>query len=632
MRCFKLGLRKRLCSVLIFIALLVLAMACGGGGGSSSTTTAPTTAPAITTQPASLTINSGSSAVFAVAALGNPSPTFIWRRSNDGGSSWTTISGATSSTYSFTTSKSDNLAQFQAIATNSLSSVTSDAATLVLRWLALTSQPTGKAVTAPNQATFTVSVDANPTPTYQWQSSADGTSWSSIPVATASSYTTPATSVGNNGTQYRCVISNAATTLTSDPATLTVNAPLAAPVFITQPESLTANSGSSASFTVAASGNPSPTFTWRRSNDGGVTWTTIPGAVSSTYSFTPRYSDDAAQFQAMATNSVNTVNSHPATLTVTPMVYAAGYIINGSNVTLPGYWLNGTWVGLSGADGSQIKSLVVAGNDVYAGGDYNSGYWKNNANVALPLPAGASGGFVNSIAVSGNDVYVAGYINGPSFLRPGYWLNGTWVALAIPSGMPAGVVYSLVVSGSDVYAAGSAWANSAGNAAAGYWLNGAWVDLAPPLPSADSGAYCPVVTSNDVYVGGYSRDSSNMSMPGYWLNGTWVSLTPSGAQGATITSLVVNGTGIYAAGRMVNSFGNRPGYWLNGTWVDLTPPPGSSGFSTNSLVVTGNEVYAAGGVINNGVALPGYWMNGSWVGLTLPSGSKSGEVNCLVFQ
>lgn len=63
---------------------------------------------------------------------------------------------------------------------------------------------------------------------YQWQKSTDGgTIWSDISGATASSYTTPATTIDDNGTQYRCYVYDSTynASVMSDKATLTVSYP-----------------------------------------------------------------------------------------------------------------------------------------------------------------------------------------------------------------------------------------------------------------------------------------------------------------------------------------------------------------------------------------------------------------------
>jgi len=89
-------------------------------------------------------------------------------------------------------------------------------------------------------------------------------------------------------------------------------------------------------------------------------------------------------------------------------VYAAGFSEN-ATVTVPGYWLNGAWVGLTvpfGFDSGKVFSLVLSGGKVYAGGvsgianspptpGYFSstipGYWVNGVWVGLPIPSPGTG-------------------------------------------------------------------------------------------------------------------------------------------------------------------------------------------------------------------------------------------------
>lgn len=123
------------CRSLGFLALplaLGAMVACGGSSSSSSSTPpAPTvTAPAITTQPADQTVTVGAAVTFTAAASG--SPTWQWESSRDG-STWASISGATSATYAYTPVLGDNGLQFHAKATNSAGSATSGAATLTVQ-------------------------------------------------------------------------------------------------------------------------------------------------------------------------------------------------------------------------------------------------------------------------------------------------------------------------------------------------------------------------------------------------------------------------------------------------------------------------------------------------------------------
>ena len=90
------------------------------------TVTAAATAPSITTQPSSSSVISGSAASFSVAASGTATLTYQWRK--DG----TAISGATSSTYSISSTATSDAGSYTVVVTNSAGSATSNAATLTV--------------------------------------------------------------------------------------------------------------------------------------------------------------------------------------------------------------------------------------------------------------------------------------------------------------------------------------------------------------------------------------------------------------------------------------------------------------------------------------------------------------------
>ena len=90
------------------------------------------------------------------------------------------------------------------------------------------------------------------------------------------------------------------------------------PVITTHPADLRVNPGDSATFRIAASGNPPLAFTSFRSDDGGMTWSMIDSAHSATCVITAQAADNGAQFQSTASNSLGTAISHPGKLTVGP--------------------------------------------------------------------------------------------------------------------------------------------------------------------------------------------------------------------------------------------------------------------------------------------------------------------------
>lgn len=126
--------------------------------------------------------------------------------------------------------------------------------------------------------------------------------------ATGPLYTTPTITIADNGARYSVVVSNAAGTVTSAEATLTV---FGAPSITTQPAAQTVAPGATATFTVAATGEGLG-YQWRRN---GVA---IPGATSATYT-TPAtvVGDDGVEISVDVLNGAGIVGSAPALLTVT---------------------------------------------------------------------------------------------------------------------------------------------------------------------------------------------------------------------------------------------------------------------------------------------------------------------------
>ena len=96
-----------------------------------------------------------------------------------------------------------------------------------------------------------------------------------------------------------------------------VIAPTAAPVVTLNPTSQTVNAGQTATFTVGASGNPTPTVQWQQSTGTGGPFTDIPGATSTTYTIaSTTVSQNGYQYQAVFTNLAGSATTTAASLTV----------------------------------------------------------------------------------------------------------------------------------------------------------------------------------------------------------------------------------------------------------------------------------------------------------------------------
>ena len=272
--------------------------------------------PVVTTHPQTQTVNAGTLVTFTAAADGNPAPTVQWQLSTDDGSIWNDISGATSTSYSFTTSAAQNGYQYRAVFTSSWGTATSEAATLtvVTQAPAITLQPVNQNVNAGNTVTFLSAASGIPVPTAQWQSSSNsGSSWDVILGATSPSYSFTA-QVLQNGYWYRVIYSNGILpAATSVAVTLTV---YYTPVVTLHPVNQTVTAGQLVTFTAAATGNPAPTVRWQVSTDNGGSWTDINGATSTSYSHTATAGENGRQYRARFTNLVGSAVSNAATLTV----------------------------------------------------------------------------------------------------------------------------------------------------------------------------------------------------------------------------------------------------------------------------------------------------------------------------
>jgi Malectin domain/Immunoglobulin I-set domain len=184
-------------------------------------------APTVSSQPANRTVTAGQTATFSVTASGTSPLSYQWQR---GG---VAISGATSSAYTTAaTTSSINGAQFRAVVSNSKGTATSNAATLTVNPAviapAISSQPANQTATAGQTATFSVTASGTSPLSYQWQKND-----SILNGATSATYTTPATTSADNGARFAVGVSNAAGSVTSSDATLSVTAPSAAVDVIT---------------------------------------------------------------------------------------------------------------------------------------------------------------------------------------------------------------------------------------------------------------------------------------------------------------------------------------------------------------------------------------------------------------
>lgn len=163
---------------------------------------------------------------------------------------------------------------------------------------AITQQPTGQTVNEGD--TLTLSILATNATGYQWKKDGED-----IPSANSATYTKQSVAPSDAGS-YTCVVSGeAGTSVTSDAATVTVNA---LPVITQQPSSQTINEGGNISLEVTATGATG--YQWKK--DGSD----IPSATNATYSKSGALPTDAGSYTCVVTGAGGSVTSNAATVTV----------------------------------------------------------------------------------------------------------------------------------------------------------------------------------------------------------------------------------------------------------------------------------------------------------------------------
>jgi len=328
----------------------------------NATTTAATltvetpTAPSVTTNPTSQTVNAGSTVTFTAAATGLPTPTVQWEVNT--GSGYTALSdtgvysGTATGTLTITgATQAMSGFQYEAVFTNSAGNATTTAVTLTVQTApTVTTEPTDQTAIAGNTATFTAAASGTPTPTVQWEVNtgsgytalADGGVYSGSGSATL---TIAGATQAMNGYQYEAVFTNTVGHATTNAATLTVQT---APSVTTNPSDQTVNAGQNVTFAAAATGSPTPTVRWEVDTGSGFTPLTDGGVYSGSATGTLTITGvtqamSGYQYEAVFSNGAGTpATTTAATLTVV-YVSANPTALGTKNDTAAGFTIyNGT--------------------------------------------------------------------------------------------------------------------------------------------------------------------------------------------------------------------------------------------------------------------------------------------------
>lgn len=278
--------------------------------------------PIITVQPASYSGNPGDNVTFSVTANGVAPLIYQWRTNGvnitDGptGNGSTNFGSSTSVLGITNAQPADSVSApgYTVVITNLYGSVTSSPAVLTISAGAVAPSITGpvnQTVIQGNNATFTASVAGSPLPDIQWQTGGTNIPGANSPTLVVNNVQYPV----NDQQIYSIIATNSAGSVTNS-ATLTVIVP---PVITSQPVSLVVTNTQAASFTVAATGVPNPTYQWYKDNVA-VPASTNNTATNATFTIASTKPSDIANYYVLISNSAGSTNSVTVALTVNSLM------------------------------------------------------------------------------------------------------------------------------------------------------------------------------------------------------------------------------------------------------------------------------------------------------------------------
>ncbi len=256
------------------------------------------TAPVITSESGDRTVTVGQNVTLSVSATGTPPLTYQWYKDA------LPLAGATGVTLGLTDIRLTDAGDYYVVVTNTLGSAQSRIAILtVLVPPSIVTQPQSQAIALGDPVEFSVEATGTEPLGYQWRKNLidlEGATNATLVIAAVN-----AADAGN----YTVVVSNAAGSVSSDLATLSV---WNRPIITEQPEGLVVTAGDPFTLTVTCGGTPPFEYQWRLN---GVN---IEGATNATYSIPSAQPTDSGNYSVAVANGVGVIESAVATIIVSP--------------------------------------------------------------------------------------------------------------------------------------------------------------------------------------------------------------------------------------------------------------------------------------------------------------------------
>ena len=387
--------------------------------------------PTIATQPQSQTVAPGTDVTFFVVATSPWPISYQWSKDN------VAIGGATTATLTLTNVQSGDIGSYNVVVRNTYASITSSNAALAVVLVpndmfanrivisGMTNTVTGSNVGATSEAgeQTVAGYGGGQSVWWTWTAPANGpvrvntlgSSFDTVlavytgdsvgsltQVASDTGSTSYVTFSGVAGTTYQIAVDG----YRGRSGSIVLNlqqAVLLPPQITVHPQSQNLIAGDNVTFTVTASGAPPLTYQWRK---GGLA---LPGATNTQYTIVDVQTNDSDNYSVVVTNSLGSVTSSNAILTVTPNGIGTG----------SGVFTFITFAGLAGSAG------LVEGPGSEARFSHPSG-------IAID----AFGNVL--VADSGNNMI--------SYIGPGRMVNAIWGYASNPSGVAVDTNQNIYVS------------------------------------------------------------------------------------------------------------------------------------------------------------------------------------------
>ena len=235
--------------------------------------------PAVTTQPADQAVIGGQPAGFTVTAAGTAPIGYQWQKNG------VDIAGATAASLDIPAAiLSDSGASFSVVVSNAAGSAASNRATLTVTRAPgapiILANPVRARAVVNQTASISVAAWSALPMSYQWQKGPSTGIMTDIAGATDATYRTPLTTLADNKTLLRCVVSNSAGSVTSASEMLAVTAAPTAPTKMTSAITAFAQVGTPFQYTIASSGGTTPILFKATPLPAGLSVDPVSGQIS----------------------------------------------------------------------------------------------------------------------------------------------------------------------------------------------------------------------------------------------------------------------------------------------------------------------------------------------------------------